>query len=113
VYGFLRFVSLRFVYPLKAIKKLGKNTYCIWNRFFWCSPPGGSDYDVKSYYTVSLNYSRQLSKRWDLFSGVEYTKSTMTVTPAFTGEERQPLDKSLTLATIPVQLKFHFGKRFF
>ena len=70
---------------------------------------GGGDYKVKYYYTLGLDYSRQLSKRWDLCSGVEYTYDKMTLT-AHDDPTKSKSSESLTLATIPVQFKYHFGK---
>ena len=71
---------------------------------------GAPSYSSKHYYTVGFDYSKQLSKRWDLCSGLEYTYNDMTMTPAPMGEERPSWNAYLTLVTIPVQIKYHFGK---
>jgi len=77
---------------------------------------GGGTYDTKFYYSIGLDYSRALLKKLDLCSGLEYTYVNMRVTPAFTGiEGERALHKErLTFtSTIPVQLKYHFGKFFY
>jgi len=70
---------------------------------------GGGDYHSKSYYTISLDYSRQLSKRWDICSGLEYSYNSMTVT-FHDFPEMAPRKAFLQLVTIPVQFKYHIGK---
>jgi len=62
---------------------------------------GDGPYKPNYYYTIGLDYSRQLSKRWDICSGLEYTYNNMKV------EGRMAY---LHLATIPVQFKYHMGK---
>ena len=47
---------------------------------------GGGSYDVKYYYSIGLDYAKQLSKRWDFCTGMEYTYNKMMVTPSFTGD---------------------------
>ena len=77
---------------------------------------GIGGYNIKYYYSIGFDYSRVLSKSLDLSSGLEYTHVNMMATPVYTGrnEERTPHKESLTLtATIPVQLKYHFGKFFY
>jgi len=70
---------------------------------------GGGSYDVKRYYTIGLDYSRQISKRFDFCSGFEYTYSNMTATPHSSVEGYSP-KAHLTMTTIPAQLRYHFGK---
>ena len=73
---------------------------------------GSPNYDIKYYCTVGLDYSRRLSDRWELCSGVEYTYSAMTMTPAPTGDtgrDNSKNESNLTLATVPVQFKYHLG----
>ena len=65
-------------------------------------------YDAKYYYSAGLNYSRALSKRWDLCSGLEYTYVNMTATAW--GNQRKT---QLELVTIPVHLKYNFGRFFY
>ena len=77
---------------------------------------GGGENDTKYYYSIGLDYSRVLFKRLYLSSGLEYTHISMMVTPVFTGgkEERVPQKEHLTFTTtIPVQLKYYFGKFFY
>ena len=77
---------------------------------------GVGGYETKYYYSIGLDYSRELSKRLDLCSGLKYTYVSMMVTPVYTGgeEERTPHKEHFTLTTtIPVQLKYHFGKFFY
>ena len=77
---------------------------------------GGGGYDIKYYYSIGLDYSRALSKKLDLISGLEYTYISGMVTPAYTGGEgeRTPREVHFTLTTtIPVQLKYYFGKYFY
>jgi hypothetical protein len=72
---------------------------------------GGFSYDTKFFYTIGLDYSRAFSKRWNLCGGLEYTNNIMT---ASSPEDRRKLFKAnLTLVTIPVLLRYHFGKLFF
>jgi hypothetical protein len=73
---------------------------------------GGGRYNAKYYYSTGLDYSRMLSKRWDFCTGMKYTRSNMSVTPA-PGIPGAPRDFNLKLATIPVQMKYHFGKFFY
>lgn len=83
---------------------------------FGISGIGAGDYDTKYYLSIGLDYSRILSERWDLCSGLEYTYISMEVTPVYTGieEERIPHKEHVTLtATVPVQMKYHFGKSFY
>jgi len=77
----------------------------------FCGVPssGAANYDVKYYFSTGLDYSRQLSKRWDFLSGLEYTHSRMVVSPEFSKEPTSSIE-NLTLVTIPVQFKYHFGK---
>jgi len=71
---------------------------------------GGGSYNTKYYYTIGLDYSRTLSERWDLCSGLEYTYNDMTIKPSFTGVGQPLSNVHLTLVTVPVQFKYHFGK---
>ena len=71
---------------------------------------GAPSYDAKYYYTIGLDYSRQLSKRWDFCSGFEYTYNDLTMTPPSTGVERPSWSANLRLVTVPIQFKYHFGK---
>jgi len=74
----------------------------------------GTTFKTNCFYTIGLNYSEAISKRWDVCSGLEYTSNSMTVIPgSFGGYEigRYPAD--LMLFTIPVQFKYHLGKFFF
>jgi len=71
--------------------------------------PGAGNYDVKYYISTGLDYAKQLSKRWDFLSGLEYTYSRMIVSPEYSTEPRSRIE-NLTLVTIPVQFKYHFGK---
>ena len=77
---------------------------------------GAPSYHTKYYYAIGLDYSRQLSKRWDLCSGYEYTYTEMTVsllappTPISSSLEEFSVKANLSMSTIPVQLKYHFGK---
>jgi len=72
---------------------------------------GANSYNVKYYYSLALDYSRQLSKRLDLCSGVEYSYDNTTVTQSYTGQESDRNFRSnLTLITVPVQIKYHAGK---
>jgi hypothetical protein len=73
---------------------------------------GGGSYDTNNYYSAGLDYSRALSNTWDFCSGVEYTYSNMTVTPAYMGGESVclPHKEHLTLTAIPVQMKYHIWK---
>jgi len=73
---------------------------------------GGAGYDVKYYYGIGLDYSRILSKHWDVCSGIEYTYSDMTTTPA-PGLDLEQGKDNLKVVTIPAQVKFHFLKYFF
>ena len=76
----------------------------------------GGNYDTKYYYSTGLDYSRVLSKCLDLCSGLEYTYISMMATPTYRGEteERTPHKEHITLTTtIPVQLKYNFGKFFY
>ena len=86
------------------------------NGVYTTSKVGGGAYDTKFYYSVGLDYSRVLLKNLDLCSGLEYTHINIMVTPAFTGieEGRTPHKEHLTFTTtVPVQLKYHFGKFFY
>jgi len=67
-------------------------------------------YNTKYYYSIGLDYSRTLSERWDLCSGLEYTYNYMKMTPAFTGVKEPSRDVNLTLVTVPVQFKYSLGK---
>lgn len=74
---------------------------------------GGNSYDAKYYYGIGLDYSRQLSKRWDLCSGFEYTVNRMTARPELTGREEYDHGRfkaKLSLASIPVEVKYHVGE---
>ena len=74
---------------------------------------GGSSYNVKYYYAIGLDYSRQLSERWDLCSGFEYTENRMTGKWGYTGFEEDDnwrFKAKLSMATIPLQVKYHVGK---
>ena len=71
---------------------------------------GDAGYNTKYYYSVGFNYSRKLSERLDLYSGIEYTYVDLMVTPSFTGIKKTPYKEHHTLATIPVLLKYNFGK---
>jgi hypothetical protein len=77
--------------------------------YFPAKKEGGGSHNTKYYYTIGLDYSRQLSKRLDLCSGFEYTYTDMTATSISAGE-RLSTKGYLTMATIPVQFKYHFGK---
>lgn len=69
----------------------------------------GANNNVKYFYSIGLDYVRVLSNHWDLCSGFEYTYTHMTVT--YTGlPERTPYKEYLTFLTLPVLLKYHFGK---
>ena len=77
---------------------------------------GGGAYETKHYYSIGLDYSRVLSKRLNVCSGLEYTYISMMVTPVYTGgvEERIPHKEHFTFTTtIPVQLKYHFVRFFY
>jgi len=71
--------------------------------------PGAGNYDVKYYFSTGLDYSKQLSKRWDFLSGLEYTHSRMIVSPEFSENPTSRIE-NITLVTIPAQFKYHFGK---
>ena len=82
--------------------------------YWWAVYHDGPSHNTNYYYTIGLNYSRQLSKRWTFGSGLEYTYNDMTVTPSlFMGNERPPWSANLTLITVPVQFKYRFGKVFY
>ena len=70
---------------------------------------GGESYHTKYYYTIGLDYSKQLSKRWDICSGYEYSSNSMSVTNHDL-PEMAPRKAFLRLVTIPVQFKYHLGK---
>ena len=74
---------------------------------------GGAGYDAKYYYSAGIDYSRMLSRRWELCAGFQYTRSNMTILPNLGFIDGTPSDFNLQLTTIPVQMKFHFGKYFF
>jgi len=76
---------------------------------------GRGSYDVENFRNVGLNYSRILSRRLDISSGFEYAHVNVWTTPRFIGIEidRSPLKSQLSLATIPVQMKFHFARIFY
>ena len=65
---------------------------------------GGGSYHTKYYYSVGLDYSRYLSKRWNLCRGIEYTYNDMTV-KSHDSPEIPPGKVYLKLKTIPVQMK--------
>lgn len=70
---------------------------------------GAPSYNTKCYYTIGLDYSRRLSKHWDFCSGFEYTYNSMTAKSITTGK-LLTAKAHLTMTTIPVQLKYHFGR---
>ena len=74
---------------------------------------GGGSYDAKYYFSTGLDYSRMLSKRWDICTGLKFTRSNMRVYPAPGLIGISPSDFYLQLVTIPAQMKFHFGKYFY
>jgi len=71
---------------------------------------GAPSYSSNHHYTIGFDYSRQISKSLDLCSGIEYTYNDMKLTPASLGTERPSWSANLRLVTIPVQIKYHFGK---
>ena len=66
---------------------------------------GAGGLDNKYYYTLGIDYSRELFKRFDLCSGMEYTYHNMMF--IIYGSESK---EYLKLVTIPVQFKYHLGK---
>ena len=74
---------------------------------------GASSYSSKNYYSIGFDYSRQLSKRLDLSSGLEYTRNELKKTPPPMGVKQPTWSANLTLVTVPVQLKYRFGKGVF
>ena len=67
---------------------------------------GGGGIDNKYYYTLGIDYSRKLSKRFDLCSGMEYTHNNMT----WSNFGIPPIKENFKLVTIPAQFKYHLGK---
>ena len=63
-------------------------------------------YNTEYYYSIGLDYSRQLSKRWDFCSGLEYTYNDMT--KKYIKDEGESV--RFTLVTVPVQFKYNLGK---
>ena len=75
---------------------------------------GAPSYHTKYYYSIGLDYSRQIAKHWDICSGLEYTYNNMTASPPpYPMRERPSWPANLTLVTVPVQLKYHIGKMFY
>jgi len=103
------------IYSQTAKKNLMGVHFSFGDGIYMTNKDGAGDYDIKYYYSIGLDYSRVLSKRLNLLSGLEYTYTNMMITPAYTGGEKEPTSSKdhLTLTTIPVQLKYHFGKFFY
>jgi hypothetical protein len=70
---------------------------------------GAPSFKTKYFCAFGLDYSKQLSKRWSFNSGLEYTYNEMTVTH-HDFPEIPPHKANLQLATIPLQMKYYFGK---
>jgi len=82
----------------------------------WYGPVGlcgAPSYKTKYYYSIGLDYSRMLTNRLDLCSGLEYTYNDMTETPAFTGITSPTWSADLKIITVPVQVKYHVSKLFY
>ena len=71
----------------------------------------GSFYSVPRFYTIGFNYSRTLTERLRLVSGLEYTRNNMLF--ASRDEDRTRIREHSTLTTIPVQLEIQFGRFFY
>ena len=66
----------------------------------------GGGLENEYYYSLGIDYSRKLSKRVDLCTGMEYTQNYVTILVYNTPHSYE----YLKLLTIPAQLKYHFGK---
>ena len=63
------------------------------------------------FYTIGLDYSRQLSKRWDFCSGFEYTYTDLKKSFGYYTDGKQAFNSAnLKMTTIPLQLKYHVGR---
>ena len=76
--------------------------------YFTIGGLGGGSYNTKYYYSVGFKYLRELSKRWDLYSGLEYTYVHMMIIPEFPGAI--PFKQNLKFVTIPVHFKYNLWK---
>ncbi len=83
---------------------LGDNT-----AFHWIAMDGAGSYSGKGYNSFGVTYIRPLSNKFDLETGVEYSKNTYYFTNSSLGPDNDVAHNAyLSLIEIPITVRFNF-----
>ena len=82
--------------------------------FYWEEIVGAGGYDSKGYHSFGVTFIRPVSKRFDLETGIEYSKCTYRFSNSSLGPGYNiPHNAYLSLIEIPVTARFNFWQYFF
>ncbi|MBK5722634.1 hypothetical protein JGH11_17300 [Dysgonomonas sp. Marseille-P4677] len=82
---------------------------------FEINQPVYKDYKAKNYYTFSIDYAYRISKNTEFITGLSASLIKLDLTNTYSGSDRGPFtyDDSFGIFSIPIGLKYYFGKYFF
>ncbi|WP_108821741.1 outer membrane beta-barrel protein [Dysgonomonas sp. Marseille-P4361] len=85
------------------------------NDSFACEEDGDASIDGKGFYTLGASYTFILSKRIELQSGLEFSRSKIRITPPYMGEKynHSSWNENIKLLTIPLTTNINLGKYIF
>lgn len=79
----------------------------------YVSLEGDAGYDNSNAYEFGIKYSRAISDRLTIETGINYFSTDVKITPAFTGEPVPPTHETLKVTSVPVFLNITLNKIFF
>ena len=75
---------------------------------------GSASYGGAGFYTLGASYARALSRRFDLETGLAFSRHKIRVQPNLPPDmDDTPYETSLHLFTLPVMIKMNLGRFFF
>ncbi len=73
---------------------------------------GDGSYENQGSYEFGVKYLKALSNNWSIQTGVNFLKSTVKITPAFSGRTLNPSYEDLKLLSIPALINYSIGRYF-
>lgn len=74
---------------------------------------GDAEYDNSNSYEYGIKYSRTISDKISIETGLNYFSTDVKITPAFTGEPVPPRHETLQVTSVPLFLNISLNKTFY